>query len=264
MRRWLRPRTGGAVRDGGFSLVELMVTIFIMGIVVAATVSLTIGFQRTNASNTSRQEQIDTARSAVEAISKSVRTAVKPAQLTSSCAGFCVVDAFFQGTDFSVQFYANLNNSRNRIGPSRVTYTLVKTGPTAGQIIETIQRPDPDPDGPGPTEWPGPSGYVYCNATSGSATADCKARFATRPVAFGAIAATGAPVFKYYDANGFRVSPLVSGGSLNVPQLGSVLSIEIIVTVRSKNAVQAATTTYVQRVTLPNAQAVIREGGDSP
>jgi len=256
MRRWLRPRTGGAVRDGGFSLVELMVTMFIMGIVVAATVSLTIGFQRTNASNISRQEQIDTARSAVEAISKTVRTAIKPAQLTSSCAGFCVVDAFFQGTDFSVQFYANLNNSRNRIGPSRVTYTLVKTGPTAGQIIETIQRPDPD--------GPGPSGYVYCNATSGSATADCKARFATRPVAFGAIAATGAPVFKYYDANGDQMSPAVSGGSLTVPQLGSVLSIEIIVTVRSKNAVQAATTTYVQRVTLPNAQAVIREGKDAP
>ena len=259
MRRWLRPRTGGAVRDGGFSLVELMVTMFIMGIVVAATVSLTIGFQRTNASNTSRQEQIDTARTAVEAISKTVRTAVKPYQLTSGCAG-CVEDAFLQGTDFSVQFYANLNNPGNSVGPSRVTYTLVTTGPTAGQIIETIQRPTSNV----PSDVAGMPAYAYCNATSGSASAECKASFSTRPVAFGAIAATGAPVFKYYDAAGGRISPLVSGGSLNVDQLGSVLSIEIIVTVQSKNAVQAATTTYVQRVTLPNAQAVIREGKDAP
>jgi len=256
VRRWLKIRTGSAVRDGGFSLTELMVTMFIMGIVVAATVSLTIGFQRTNASNISRQEQIDTARFAVEAISKSVRTAVKPVQLSSAASA--TDDAFLQGTDFSVQFYANINNPGNNVGPSRVTYSLVTTGPTAGQIVETVQTPDHS------TVLLGASGYTYCPATSASATAECKSHFSTRPVAFGAIAATGAPVFKYYDATGLRISPLVSGGSLNVDQLGSVLSIEIVVSVQSKNATNAAPTTYVQRVTLPNAQAVIPEGEVTP
>jgi len=255
VRRWLKIRTGSAVRDGGFSLTELMVTMFIMGIVVAASVSLTIGFERTNAENVSRQDQIDSARTAVEAMSKSLRTAVKPAQLTSTCS-LCIEDAFLQGTDYSVQFYANLNNYQNKVGPSRVTYTLVTTGPTAGQIIETIQTPDPDPDG---FVRPGPTGYKYCPATSGSATAACKARLSTRPVAFGAIATAGTPMLKYYDAKGDQMSPSTSGGSLGVDQLGTVLSIEILVTVQSTNVTKPNPTTYVQRVTLPNAQAVIRE-----
>jgi prepilin-type N-terminal cleavage/methylation domain-containing protein len=256
VRRWLKIRTGSAVRDGGFSLTELMVTMFIMGMVVAATVSLTIGFERTNAENVSRQDQIDSARTAVEAMSKSLRTAVKPAQLTSNCTS-CIADAFLQGTDFSVQFYANLNNPKNSIGPSRVTYTLVTTGPKAGQIIETIQQADP-PIGTAP--WPNPiTGYQYCDATLGSATAACKARLSTRPVAFGAIATAGTPMLKYYDAAGHQMSPSTSGGSLTVPELGTVLSIEILVTVQSTNATKPNPTTYVQRVTLPNAQAVIRE-----
>ena len=260
MSRRLRTRTGSAVRDGGFSLMELMVTMFIMGMVVAATVSLTIGFERTNAENVSRQDQIDSARTAVEAMSKSLRTAVKPAQLTSTCTfTFCTQYAFLQGTDFSVQFYANLNNSSNSIGPSRVTYTLVTTGPTAGQIIETIQQADPDPDGPGPMPWPGSLGYTYCDATLGSATTACKLRFSTRPVAFGALATTGKPMLKYYDAAGNQMSPVLSGGPLAVDQLGQVVSVEIVVTVQSTNVTKPNPTTYVQRVTLPNAQAVIRE-----
>jgi len=242
----LRVRTGSAVRDGGFSLTELMVTMFIMGIVVAATVSLTIGFERTNAENVSRQDQIDTTRTAVEAMSKSLRTAVKPAQLTSNCSG-CIEDAFLQGTDYSVQFYANLNNPMNSIGPSRVTYTLVTTGPTAGQIIETVQTPSP----PGVVTG---TGYQYCADVSASASAVCQASFSTRPVAFGALATTGTPMFKYYDASGGRMTLPLSGD-----QLAHVLSIEIVVTVQSTNATKPHPTTYVQRVTLPNAQAVIRE-----
>jgi prepilin-type N-terminal cleavage/methylation domain-containing protein len=258
VRRWLNIRTGSAVRDGGFSLTELMVTMFIMGIVVAASVSLTIGFERTNAENISRQDQIDSARTAVEAMSKSLRTAVKPAQLTSTCT-LCTEDAFLQGTDFSVQFYANLNNYLNKVGPSRVTYTLVTTGPKAGQIVETVQTPDPSLDLSGHTPWPDANGYKYCDATAGSATAECKLRLSTRPVAFGAIATAGTPMLKYYNAVGKQMSPSTSGGSLTVPELATVLSIEILVTVQSTNATKPNPTTYVQRVTLPNAQAVIRE-----
>jgi prepilin-type N-terminal cleavage/methylation domain-containing protein len=251
VRRVLKPRTASAGPDSGFSLTELLVTMFVMGIVVAATVSLTIGFQRTNASNVSRQDQIDSARTAVEAISKSVRTAIKPAQLTSTCTS-CIEDAFLQGTDYSVQFYANLNNPGNTVGPSRVTYTLVTTGPKAGQIVETIQRPD--------SLVIVGTGYAYCDATAGSASAKCKAQLSTRPVAFGALATTGTPMLKYYDSAGNQLSPATSGGSLSVKQLGLVLSIEIVVTVQTNNATKASPTTYVQRVTLPNAQAVIREG----
>ena len=56
MSRHTRPR------DEGFSLTELMVSMFITSLVIVTTVALTITFQRTNAQNFSRQEQIDTAR----------------------------------------------------------------------------------------------------------------------------------------------------------------------------------------------------------
>ncbi len=50
-------------------------------------------------------------RSAVERMSKTLRTAVKPSQLLSNCAG-CTEDAFIKAEDFAVQFYANLDNTR--------------------------------------------------------------------------------------------------------------------------------------------------------
>ncbi|MGV8967937.1 MAG: PulJ/GspJ family protein [Cellulomonas sp.] len=262
-RRW-RLRRCAAVRhrvarnhaDRGTTLTELLVVMLIMGIVTAATAALTIGFQRTNAQNVSRQDQIDTARTAVEAMSKTIRTAVKPVQISSSCGG-CTQDAFVAAGDFTVQFYANLNNQGNVVGPSRVSYAVSTSGATAGQLIESIQVPDS-------VVLIGAAGYVYCPATAVGATAACKARLKTRPVGFGILTPAGGPIFKYYDIQGNRMSP-ASGASLTALQLAHVLAIEIVVQAKSQNATTTgAPTTYIQRVMLPNAQAVIRQGEDAP
>jgi prepilin-type N-terminal cleavage/methylation domain-containing protein len=242
-------------RDRGTSLTELLVVMLIMGIVTGATAALTIGFQRTNAQNVSRQDQIDTARTAVEAMSKTIRTAVKPVQINSSCGG-CTQDAFVAGGDFSVQFYANLDNQGNLVGPSRVTYAVSPSGATAGQLIESIQVPDSNVTF-------GTAGYVYCPATAVGATALCKARLKTRPVGFGILTTAGSPIFKYYDVSGARMTP-ATGGSITPTQLGHVLAIEIVIQAQSRNATTAVPTTYIQRVMLPNAQAVIRQGEDAP
>lgn len=241
-------RTAQHRRDAGMSLTELVVTMMIMSFVVAGTVSLTIGFHRTTAQNMSRQEQIDTARAAVESMSRTVRAAVKPAQLIGSCPG-CVEDAFLEGRPTSVRFYSNVNNTGNAVGPSRVSYTLSTTGATAGQLIETIQIPDsPVPDS---------SGYDYCDATAASASAECTARARTRPIAFGVQADDLNPIFRYYDAVGVPLNP-VAGASLTNDELARVLSIELVVQVQADNATQASPTTYIQRVMLPNAKAVLR------
>ncbi len=237
-----------AAAEEGMSLTEVLVTMMVMSVIVAATVTLMIGFQRTSAQNVSRQQQIDSARFAVEAMSKTVRAAIKPAQLASSCST-CTEDAFLVGRTTAVQFYANINNDSNGVGPSRVTYTLGTTGATAGQLIETVQRPD--------SNVPGATGYVYCNATAAGATADCRARLASRPLAFGVQASDTAPIFKYYDSAGTALTP-PAGGTLTTAQLAKVVSIELVVTVQAPNATRAAPTTFVQRIVLPNAQAVIR------
>lgn len=234
------------------SLTELLVTMMIMSVVVIAASSLAIGFAKTNAANVTRQDQIDAARMASESMSKLIRTAVKPSQLTTSCAG-CVADAFIKAEPFVVQFYANVNNPGNSVGPSRVTYTVAASGPQAGELIESIQRPD--------SSVPTASGYQYCDAASPSATVDCKARLSTRVLARDLVTGEG-PLLKYYDESGAVLTPPV-GGSLAASDLERVLSIELAVKIQVPASYQAGSTTYIQRIMLPNSQAVL-QGKDTP
>jgi hypothetical protein len=153
------------------------------------------------------------------------------------------------GGDFGVQFYGNLNNAGNSVGPSRVAYAVSTSGATTGQLVETIQTPD---------SYDLTAGYHYCDATAVGATALCKATLSTHPVGFGILTTAGSPIFKYYDGAGTRLMP-GTGGSLSATDLSNVLSVEIVVRAQSTNATKPAPTTYVQRVMLPNAQAVIQQ-----
>jgi type II secretory pathway pseudopilin PulG len=236
--------------DRGTSLVELVVVMLILGLVVAATVALTIGFQRTTSQNITRQDQIDVARTAVERMSKTIRTAVKPSQLTSGCAG-CVADAFVKAEAYSVQFYANLDNQDNSVGPSRIIYTVPTSGADAGVLVEKVQRPD--------SNVPTATGYTYCDAEAVGATADCRSRLSTQQLAVGVVTNGANPLFSYYDPNGSVMTPAV-GGSLAAGDLVNVLSIEIDVNIETPNVTRAGPTEYIQRVTLPNSQAVLRSG----
>jgi len=241
-------RRRGLEGDHGTTLTELMVTLLIFSMVVAATLTMAIGFARTNAENISRQDQIDSARASVETMSRTLRTAVMPSQLTSTCVS-CTQDAFVVGRDFAVQFYANVNNPGNSVGPSRVTYTVETTGAGAGNLVEKVQRPD--------SNIPTASGYQYCNAEVAGAPAACRARLTTRVVARGVQA--GTPVFKYYDRAGTRMTPTAAGGTITATELARVLAVELVVSVQAPNATRADPTTYIQRITLPNAQAVLRQ-----
>jgi len=247
-----RSRRATARRDAGMTLTELMVVMLIMGIVVAATATLTIGMSRTTGQNVARQDQIDVARAAVERISKTTRTAVKPSQLLSSCSVSCAeVDAFLQGKNLSVKFYANLDNPGNSVGPSQVTYTIATSGADAGVLIEKVQRPD--------SNIPTSSGYAYCNAEVAGATSACRSRLTVRRVAPGV--STAKPVFAYFAGNGDPLIPVASG--LSAADLEKVLAIEVTLTVRSASPTAPRPTTYIQRITLPNAQAVMQQGEDA-
>jgi Tfp pilus assembly protein PilW len=240
--------TGRRHDDAGLSLTELLITMLVMSIIIVACTTLAIGFQRTNSSNVVRQDQIDVARSASEALSKTIRAAVKPSQLTTTCTA-CVQDAFIQAGATFVQFYANVNNTGNSVGPSRVTYAVTTAGPNTGDLVESVQRPD--------SNQPGASGYVYCDALAPSATVECKDRLTTRTVARRVVTSAG-PLFSYYDVGGLQMVP-PTGGTLAAADLDRVLSIELAVRVQN-DATKAGVTTYIQRIMLPNSQAVIRQG----
>lgn len=252
--RLLRGRVGGPTGrwvDEGLSLVELAVTMMIMGIVVAATATLVIGAQRTNSQTIARLDQVESARTGVERMSRTLRASVMPSQLLQSCAG-CTEDAFIRGTDFEVQFYANINNPGNTVGPSRVTYEVIETAPGVVDLVQTIQIPN----SPIPTA----TGYQYCNPAVDTSP-DCLARVKKMTVARNLLTTTGFPMLSYYDRSGVQLVP--SAGVLTAAQLGSVLSIELRVTVQQQISYQAQPTTYIQRIMLPNAQAVIRQGEEA-
>lgn len=228
--------------DRGVTLVELMVTMIVTALVAAMTAALVIGVQRTNQENISRQDQVDAARVAVASMTKTLRAAVTPSQLAATCTG-CTSPGFVEGSTAKVQFYSNLDNPKNTVGPSRVTYEVM-TGTRAGELVETVQRPS-SPN-------PGASGYAYCTGGAG-----CAATIKTRVLARGVQASK--PVFTYFDAEGAKMT-LPSNGKLSTDQLGRVLSVELTVAVQGKGSYKAEPTTYIQRVLLPNAQSLIKTG----
>ena len=235
------------VKDDGASLMELLVVMFILSIIIITTVTLTIGMHRTTAQVINRQEQVDIGRTAVERMSKVLRTAVKPSQLISSCPG-CTDDAFIRAEGFTIQFYANLDNPENTIGPSRVSYSVALSGPDVGLLVEKVQKPD--------SATPTSTGYHYCSAEATGASAACKARLTTRKLATGVRTTTGTGIFAYFDEQGALLSS--GSGALTASDIGKLLSVEMTLTVLSTNPVQPQPTTYIQRVLLPNSQAVLR------
>lgn len=242
MRRRWSPRG-----DEGTTITELVVVMFVLSIIIAATLSLTVGMQRTTVQTMARQDQVDMARSSVERMAKTLRTAVKPSQLTTSCVG-CTADAFIKAQPYGVQFYANLDNAGNSVGPSRITYTIATTGSDAGVLVEKVQRPD--------SNTPGASGYQYCDAEAVGASAECQARLQTTRLATGVQTSGTTPTFVYFDQSGVQLTP--GGSGLDASQLSRMLSVELTLTVQKQVASRALPTTYIQRILLPNTQAILR------
>ncbi|MEN0128152.1 MAG: hypothetical protein AAGC49_01840 [Brevundimonas sp.] len=247
----LSARTEG---ERGTSLAELLVAMMIFSVIVAVLATLTVTFTRTNSQVMTRQDQVDTARVATEVMSKKLRTSVMPSQLTTTCTA-CTQDAFVLGQDFAVQFYANVNNSGNLVGPSRVTYTVTSTSAGVGTLVEKVQVPD--------SNVPTSSGYVYCNAEATGASGVCKARLKTRILARGVQMKPGAALFSYYTYTGAPLLPSASAGSLTTTTLAQVFSVELNVAVQAASGNKVKPTTYIQRVTLPNAQAVLRQNQEA-
>lgn len=230
---WRRPSG-----DRGLTLVETSVTMLILGFVSTAVMVLITGAQRMTAENDQRLDQINTGRVAIEAMSRNLRAAIMPSQLGLTCPSTdptCAPAAFVSGTATSVQFYANVDNVDNAIGPSKISYVL-----SAGQLVERIQRPDPRP--------PGSTTFTYC--TPAPTTCPVRERVVARGVQ------TSSPVFTYYTASG---SPMTAT-TLTADDLSRVDSIEMSVTV-ANGAAGVKPTTFLQRVSLPNADTVVRTDG---
>jgi prepilin-type N-terminal cleavage/methylation domain-containing protein len=227
--------------DDGVSLAELIVTMVVLGILVSVTVLMVSASMRVSSASKERMDQSNSATIAMQRVTRTLRTAVLQSQLTSTCTlGICTESAFLQGTRTSVQFYADVDNPKNSVGPSRVTYAV-----TGGVLTETVQKPDsPTPDA---------SGYHYCSPGPGCVI---------RTTVLATDVQTAAPLFSFYNAaDPVNAISLAVGAQLTAAQLKSVDSIDVSLNVQRAGGANVAGASMVQRVALPNADSVVRTDG---
>ena len=227
--------------DAGVTLVELTVTMLVLASLVSMLVLMVTAGQRVSLGVKERMDQSNSSSLAMERMSRNLRTAVLQSQLTTVCTlSVCTDSAFLQGGPTSVQFYADVDNPNNSIGPSRVTYTV-----TNGNLIETLQKPDsPNPDA---------SGYHYCTGGNG-----CVIR--TQTLATN-VQTTNA-VFSYYTSAAPNVAMVMGTGNvLTAAQLKLVDSIDVNIQVLVPGGANVGGATMIQRVALPNADSVVRTDG---
>jgi hypothetical protein len=227
--------------DEGVTLVELSVTSLVLASLLTTLVLMVTAGQRVSLGVKERMDQSNSASLAMERMSRNIRTAVLQSQLTSVCTlSVCTDSAFLQGGPTSVQFYADIDNPNNSVGPSRVTYTV-----TGGSLIETVQKPDsPNPDA---------SGYHYCTSGGG-----CVIR--TQTLATNVQSATA--VFSYYTSAAPNTAMVMGTGNvLTAAQLKVVDSMDINVQVLVPGGANVGGATMIQRVALPNADSVVRTDG---
>ena len=226
----LRTRAAGGGHERGMTLVELMVTITLTSTVVAVVAGGLVTATQLMGSNSLRLQEVGENQVAIEAMTKTMRTAVEPRLLGAASEAA----AFIQGDAKQVAFYAALSSlveptgaGMTRYGPVRVSYML-----TGDELVETYQLPDP--------HLPTNRDYTYCTAGS----TGCEIR--TRVVARNVVNVVDGPIFTYYGE---------SGNTLTVPlstaNLEAVDSIDIVVT--SQTAEGSESSTVVSRVSLVNS-----------
>jgi prepilin-type N-terminal cleavage/methylation domain-containing protein len=227
--------------DDGVTLTELLVTMVVLGLLVSATVLMVNASMRVSSANKERLDQSNSATIAMQRVSRTLRTAVLQSQLTTTCTlSICTESAFLKGTPTSVQFYADVDNPKNSVGPSRVTYDV-----TGGVLTETLQKPDsPTPDA---------AGYHYCTPGPGCAI---------RTTVLATDVSSAAAIFSFYtSADPVNAIPLATGSQLTAAQLKVVDSIDVSLNVQRAGGANVAGASMVQRVALPNADSVVRTDG---
>jgi hypothetical protein len=175
------PRRVRRTERGQSSLMEVMVTTILLGIVLGVVYQSVNTTQYAIASETARLANLDEARTLMAVTTKDIRTA---ARLTAGTSPFLLAK------DDEVVFYANLNNVTG--GPRKIRIYVDANK----QLIAQLWAPDAGSVAPN---------YTY----TGTPTQRYVGRFVAN--------ATNQPLFEYYNANGAKLTtPLNAAGLLAV------------------------------------------------
>jgi len=188
-------------QDRGYSLIEVLVAMVVAGTVLGLVTSAMIAMLRNGAAANSRLANLDQIRVGVDALSKNLRTAVRPEQLNATCSTACSA-AFETATNSQVVFYANVGaQAAGKAAPTRISYSIGAdpndtTGTTA-VVTETRQQVAPT--------WTG-GDYTWSTATS---------RVVSRGITWPLPGSNG-PLFTYYNGAhaAIATTPAPSGSTL--------------------------------------------------
>lgn len=213
-------RTGS---DGGFTLVELLVTISLLAVVMGAVTSTMIGMQRQVAATEIRYEDLGTARTAINAMQQTLRAAIALNPDDS---------AVLHAEDDHVRFYSNVfvTDDADR-APKLVEYEV----DAAGVLTESVTNGDLSTNASGEVEW--------------SADGSPRVRTLARNVD------TTQPLLTYYgDTVGPSDTPLGAASGLLPPtDLPLVHQVLIDIRVDSPDGYGVEDTQLRNRVRMPNA-----------
>jgi prepilin-type N-terminal cleavage/methylation domain-containing protein len=187
-------------RDEGYTLIEVMMAMLIASVVLGLVTTAMIGMLRSGAGATSRLANLDQVRTGVDALSKNLRTAIRPEQLNPSCSTACS-SAFDSAAD-------NVGDTVGaRAAPTRITYTIAAdpndTTHTTAMVTETRQ-------------------HVATGWTSGDYTwAAGSTRTISRGITWPLPAANG-PLFTYYNAGGTAIATSPAPTASTLAQVSSI------------------------------------------
>jgi Tfp pilus assembly protein PilW len=213
--RTLRRRRDRIDRDErGVSLVELMATVLLLGIVMSVIFTSIASTQTNIKGMSNRLENLEEARVLMGVLTKDIRTAVR---LGAGTSPFVLADKN------EAIFYGNLSTTS---APKRVHIFIN----SSSVLIEETRDHDPGTTAPN---------YTY---TSGA--------IATKVRLVGQYLANDAtrPMFTYLDANGNALGPT----PLSAAQRLSIKSVRITLDVKKSSALTSDFTELVNRVRLPN------------
>ena len=168
----------GPRSDVGMTLIEVLVGVVIFTVLGGLLTSFVIDMLRSNTGTTNRASNVDQLRVSTDALTKGLRTAVRPEQLNPGCVSPCDA-AFLTASASEVAFYANHG--------------------TPGEARLTTYRVQPDPDKVGTARL---VEELHASAAPiGVPTTACIANCVQRTLARGlALPDPAEPVFSFADA----------------------------------------------------------------